>query len=52
MAIYALGITPLLAWLSILSKEKTEKFWSRQVLFPDDLNGVDSLENLKNGGIY
>ena len=51
-AIYALGITPLLAWLSILSKEKPEKFWSRKVPFPDDLNGVGSLENLKNGGIY
>ena len=31
MAIYALGITPLLAWLSNLSNEKREKFPSRQV---------------------
>ena len=52
MTIYALGITPLLAWLSNLSKEKPEKFPSRQVAFPDDLNGVGSSENLKNGGIY
>ena len=43
MAIYALGILPLLAWLRNLSKEKTEKFPSRQVAFADDLNGVGSL---------
>ena len=30
-----------------MSKEKTEKFPSRQVAFADDLNGLDSLENLK-----
>ena len=47
MAIYALEIAPLLAWLSRLSKEKTEKFPSRQVAFTDDLNGVGSLENLR-----
>ena len=47
LAIYALGITPLLTWLNNLSKEKTEKFQSRQVAFADDLDGVDSLENLK-----
>ena len=46
MAIYALGIRPLLVWLSNLSKEKTEKFPSRQVVFADDLKGVGSLENL------
>ena len=46
-AIYALGITPLLAWLSNLSKQKSEKFPSRQVAFADDLNRVSSLENLK-----
>ena len=28
-----------------MSKEKTEKFPSRQVAFADDLNGVHSLEN-------
>ena len=40
MAIYALGIIPLLAWLSNLSKEKTEEFPSRQIAFADDLNGL------------
>ena len=33
-------------------KRKTEKFPSRQVAFADDLNGVGSSENLKNGGTY
>ena len=47
MAIYTLGITPLLIWLSRLSKEKTEKFLSRQVAFVDYLNGAASLEKLK-----
>ena len=47
MAIYSLGFKPLLVWLSNLSKEKTERFPSRQVAFADDLNGVGSLENLK-----
>ena len=47
MAIYAFGIKTLLAWLSNLSKEKTEKFVSRLVAFADDLIGVGSLENLK-----
>ena len=36
MAIYALGITPLLAWLSNLSNEKREKFPLRQVAQVDD----------------
>ena len=47
MAIYSLVFKPLLVWLSNLSKEKTERFPSRQVAFADDLNGVGSLENLK-----
>ena len=42
MAIYALGITPLLARISNLSKEKTEKSPSSQVAVADDLNGVGS----------
>ena len=46
-AIYVLGITPLLAWLSNFSKEKTEKFPARQVALADDHNGVGSLENLQ-----
>ena len=52
MAIYALGIIRLLAWLSNLSKEKTEKFPSREVVFADDLNGVGLLKNFTNGAIY
>ena len=47
MTIYALGITPLLTWLSNLSKEKTEKFPLRQLAFAEDLNDAGSLENLK-----
>ena len=47
MAIYSLVFKPLLVWLSNLSKEKTERFPSRQVAYADDLNGVGSLENLK-----
>ena len=47
MAIYALGITPLLAWLSNVSKEKTEMFPSKQVAVKDDLTGVGPLENVK-----
>ena len=47
MALYVLGITPLLTWLSNLSKEKTEMFLSRQVAFADTLDGVDWLEDLK-----
>ena len=47
MAIYALGIAPLLAWLRNLSKEKTEKFPSRHVAFADVFNSVGSSENLK-----
>ena len=47
MAIYALRIIPLLAWLSNFPKENTEKFQSRQVAFEDFLNGVGSLENVK-----
>ena len=45
-AIYALGITPLLAWLSNFSKKK-QKFPLRQIAFADNRNGVGSLENLK-----
>ena len=52
LPIYFLGITTLLAWLSDLSKEKTEKFPSWQAAIAGDLHGVGSLENIKNGGIY
>ena len=47
MVLYALGITPLLSWLSNLSKGKTEMFPSRQVAFSDDFNGVGSYKILK-----
>ena len=47
MGIYALEITPLLAWVSRLLKEETERFPLRKVAFADDLNGVGSLENWK-----
>ena len=38
LPIYFLGITTLLAWLSDLSKEKTEKFPSWQAAIAGDLN--------------
>ena len=47
MAIYALEITTLLAWLSKLHNESTEQPPSGQVGFADCLKGVDPLENLK-----
>ena len=47
MAIYASGITPLLAWLSILSNKNIEQLPSRQVGFTDDLDGVGLLKNLE-----
>ena len=47
MAIYTLGITPPLSWLSKLCHESTEQLQSRQVAFADDLDGVGLLENLK-----
>ena len=47
MAIYALGIAPLLRWLWRLSKVIREHFPARQVTFADDLNGVGSLGNLR-----
>ena len=46
MTIYALGIIPLLAWLSRLSKEN-RKFPPRQVAFENDLNGAGSLKSWK-----
>ena len=47
MAIYALGITPLIAWLSKKSKENTNSPPKNQVAFADDLNGIGTLESLK-----
>ena len=47
MAIYALRITSLLAWLSNLPEKKAKKFPSRQVAFADYLNGVGLLEDLR-----
>ena len=39
MAIYTLGITPLLAWLSKKSNEGNSASTSKQVVFGNDLNG-------------
>ena len=47
MAIYALGITPLLAWLSKKSNEGNSASASKQVVFADDLNGIGTVESLK-----
>ena len=47
MAIYALGITPLLAWLSKKSSEGNSASASKQVAFADDLNGIGTVESLK-----
>lgn len=47
MAIYALGIAPLLRWLWRLSKVIREHFPARQVTFADDLNGVGPLGSLR-----
>ena len=47
MAIYALGITPLIAWLSKKSKENTNSPPTNQVAFADDLNGIGTLESLE-----
>ena len=47
MAIYALGITPLLAWLSKKSNEGKTASASKQVAFADDLNGIGTVESIK-----
>ena len=47
MAIYALGITPLLAWLSKKSNEGNSASASKHVAFADDLNGIGTVESLK-----
>ena len=47
MAIYALGITPLLAWLSKKSNEGNSASASKQVAFADDLIGIGTVESLK-----
>ena len=49
MAIYALGITPLLAWLSKKSNEGKSTSFFKQVAFADDLNDIGTIESLKNG---
>ena len=46
MAIYSLGITPLLAWLSKKSNEGNSASSSKQVAFADDLNGIGPVESL------
>ena len=52
MAIYALGITPLLAWLSKKSNEDNSVSASKQVAFVDDLNSIGTVDSLKNGGHF
>ena len=47
MAIYTLGITPLLAWLSKKSNEGNRASASKQVAFGDDLNRIGTVESLK-----
>ena len=47
MAIYALGITPLLAWLSKKSNEGNSASCSKQGAFADDLNDIATVELLK-----
>ena len=52
MAIHTLGITPLLAWLGKKLNEGNSVSASKQVAFADDLNGIGTVESLKNGGHY
>ena len=47
MAIHALGITPLLAWLSKKSNEGNSASASKEVAFADDLNVIGTVESLK-----
>ena len=47
MAIYALGITPLLAWLSRKSNEGNSASAFEHIAFADDLNGIGTVESLK-----
>ena len=47
MAIYALGITALLAWLNKKSNEGNSTSSSKQVAFADDLNGIGTVESPK-----
>ena len=47
MAIYAFGITPLLAWLSTKAKENTNLPSPSQVAFTDNLNGFGTFESLR-----
>ena len=53
MAIYALGITPPLAWLIKKSNEGNSASASKKVAFADDLNGTGTVESIKkNGGHF
>ena len=47
MAIYALGITLLLVWLSKKSNEGNSASASKQVAFANDLNGIGTVESQK-----
>ena len=48
MAIYALGMTPFLAWLNKKSNESDIFPSPKQVAFADDLNGIGSIKSLKH----
>ena len=52
MVISALGITPLLEWLSKKSSQGNSAPSSKQLAFADDLNGIGTVESLKNGGHF
>ena len=47
MVISALGITPLLEWLSKKSNEGNSASSSKQLAFADDLNGIGTVESPK-----
>ena len=49
MALYTLGVTPLLTWLSKKLKVKSTSA-SKQVAFVDGLNSIGILESLQNSG--
>ena len=52
IAIYALGITTLLEWLSKKSNEDNSVSASKQVAFVDDLISTGAVESLENGGHF
>ena len=47
MARYAVGITPLLAWLNKKSNKGNSTSATKHVAFADNLNGIGTVESLK-----